>query len=91
MKNVSVVVSGAAAGDVREVTLLPGVTASDVLRDLQLDGYILSLEGSVQAFAAEESLYNKVVDHGKLRASPVADFPAIPSTARTSPPGLQDC
>jgi hypothetical protein len=73
MKNVSVIVSGAAAGDVREVSLLPGITAADVLRNLRLDGYLLSVEGSVTAFAAEEQIYDRVPDGGKLRATPISE------------------
>ena len=73
MKNVSVIVSGAAAGDVRELSLLPGITTADVLRNLNLGGYLLSLEGSSQAYAAEEQIYDRVPDGGKLRATPISE------------------
>lgn len=73
MKNVSVIVSGAAAGDIREVSLLPGITAADVLRNLRLDGYILSLEGSVHAFADLEQIFDLVPQGGKLRATPISE------------------
>lgn len=73
MKRVSVIVSGAAAGDVRDTDLLPGITAANVLEQLGLGGYILSLEGSAQAFAAEEQIYGAVPEGGKLRATPISD------------------
>lgn len=51
----------------------PGATAGDVLRELGLEGYLLSREGSAQAFANEENLYAAVDDGTKIRATPIAE------------------
>lgn len=69
-----VIVSGAPEGrNLKEITLEVGATAGDVIRSLGLNGYLLSLEGSAQAFASEEVIYDKVSEGGKFRASPIAE------------------
>jgi hypothetical protein len=73
MKNISVIVSGVPGGNIRDVTLQPGITAGDVLRALGLQGYLLSIEGSGQAFAAEEPIYDRFVEGGKARATPLSE------------------
>jgi hypothetical protein len=77
MKTVAVIISGAPAGEnLREVDIEPGTSAGDVLRALNLTGYILSREGSAQAFAAEEDIYGAVEQGGKVRCTPIAEVGA---------------
>lgn len=73
MKDV-VVVCGAQGeeGTKRDITLAPGSTAGDVLRQLGLDGYCLSREGESSRFANEEEIYPVVEAGSKLRAVPIA-------------------
>lgn len=74
MKTAAVIISGAPTGDnLREVEIQPGTNAGDVLRALNLPGYLLSKEGSAQAYAAEEDLYGSITNGDKLRATPVAE------------------
>lgn len=74
MKTVVVVISGLPSGEnVRETEIQPGTTAGDVLKALNLHGYLLSREGSSQAFAAEENIYDAVSEGEKLRSVPVAE------------------
>lgn len=74
MKTAAVIISGAPSGDnLRELELQAGTSAGDVLRALNLNGYLLSKEGSAQAFAAEEDIYGALADGDKLRATPVAE------------------
>jgi hypothetical protein len=73
MKRLAIIVSGAPPEQqLREVSVEPGVVAADVLRGLNLAGYLLSKEGSAQFFAAEEPIYDAVNDGDKLRATPSA-------------------
>lgn len=74
MKTAAIIISGLPAGDnLRELEIQAGTNAGDVLRALNLNGYLLSREGSAQAFAAEEDLYGAISDGDKLRATPVAE------------------
>lgn len=107
MKLATVVISALPPGkNTREVEIRPGSTAADVLRTLNLDGYLLSREGSAQSFAAEEVIYDAIRDGDKLRATPIAEVGAgfwqavlelfgvsdEPSKAlvRTRPPRIDD-
>ncbi|REJ71275.1 MAG: hypothetical protein DWQ34_00910 [Planctomycetota bacterium] len=77
MKTAAVIISGAPAGDnLRDIDVPPGSSAGDVLRTLDLNGYLLSKEGSAQAFAAEEDIYAAIQSGDKLRATPVAEVGA---------------
>jgi hypothetical protein len=75
MKRIAVIISGVPEDrSLRELEIQAGTTAGDVLRSLGLDGqYLLSREGSAQAFANEEEIYEVVPDGGKLRCTPVAE------------------
>lgn len=74
MKTVVVIVSGRPApGNIQEIDIQPGTTAGDVLNSLNLNGYLLSREGSAQAFAAEEEIYSVIEDGQKLRCTPIAE------------------
>lgn len=74
MKRAVVIVSGVPIGEnMREVEIPRGATAGDVLRSLNLQGYLLSNEGTLAYFADDECVYDKVAEGGKLRASPRAE------------------
>jgi len=67
-KNVTVVVAG--TGKRYDVALPPGATPNDVLRDLGLEGYSLSGDGSSDTFfGSDEDIYEKVKDGDKVWAS----------------------
>jgi hypothetical protein len=53
MKRIAVKVAGNTAGP-RDVMLNPGTTAAEILRELNLEGYLLSLPNSDRFFAATE-------------------------------------
>jgi hypothetical protein len=64
------------AGSEREpidVKLEPGTTCNEILTDLRLQGYLLSLPNSNRFFGNEEVLYGQVVDGDKLFATTPAD------------------
>jgi len=72
-KTVAVLISGAEQGkNLVEVTIERGTRVADILRKLNLDGFILSREGSGQYWANEETIYDAITDGDKLRATPVA-------------------
>jgi hypothetical protein len=72
-KALALIVSGAPEGQQHhDISIEPGTRAIDVLNQFNLQGYVLSREGSNQIFAAEEVLYNLVTEGDKIRASPVA-------------------
>lgn len=76
MKSAAVVISGAPEGDnIRDVEIQPGTTAGDLLRALNLSGYLLSREGSGQHFAEPEDIYSAIESSGftKFRATPQAE------------------
>lgn len=74
MKNLTVLISGAPEGqNLRDLEIDPGTSAGDVLQALDLDGYLLSRQGSAQTLAAEETIYDTVSNGDKLRATPVAE------------------
>src|SRR5262245_1181018 len=73
MKTLAVIISGAAGNNLREIEIQPGSSAGDALRALGLTDYLLSKEGSAQAYAVEEDIYAAVNDGDKLRATPVAE------------------
>jgi len=76
MKNVVLIVSGTGGQGFHEVELHEGITAGDTLRAAlgELgDQYLLSLEGSGQRFAAEELIYDRVPEGGKLRATAITE------------------
>ena len=67
-KDFTVVVAG--TGEPRDITIEPGTTAEDVLRALNLQGYILCTDGSSTTFLERrENIYPLVEDGAKLWAS----------------------
>jgi len=71
MKKLSVVIAG--SGQIRDVEIQPGTTASDILQQLSLTGYLLSRGPNEPFFAAAESVYDKVGDGEKIFASTKAE------------------
>jgi hypothetical protein len=67
MKKVCVSVVG--SGQLHEITIQPGTTAGDILRDLNLSDYLLSSSPSADFFPSSESVYEKVADGQKVFAS----------------------
>ena len=76
MRTATVLISGLPEGqNIRDIEVQPATTAGDVLRALNLTGYLLSEEGSNQHLAAEEDIYNAIPIDGacKFRATPIAE------------------
>lgn len=71
MKRLSVVVAG--TGQIRDIEIQPGTTASDVLRQLNLGDYLLSKGPNDPFFAQAESIFDKVADGEKIFASTKAE------------------
>lgn len=70
-KNLAVVVAGG-AGDIKDITIRPGTTAQDILREIDLEGYVLS-KGNEAPFGENENVYPLVQDGDKLYASTPAE------------------
>ena len=67
-KDLTVVV--AASGDRKDITIEPGTSAEDILAQLDLEGYVLSKDGSSASFfKAKDNIYPEVDDGQKLWAS----------------------
>ena len=71
MKKLSIVVAG--TGQIRDIQIEPGTTASDILNQLSLPDYLLSKGPNDPFFAAAESVYDKVSDGEKIFASTKAE------------------
>ena len=71
MKRVSVVIAG--TGQIRDLEIEAGTTASDVLSQLGLQDYLLSRGPNDPFFASAESIYDKVNDGEKIFASTKAE------------------
>lgn len=90
MKKICVSVVG--SGQLHEITIQPGTTAGDILRDLNLADYLLSKSPSAEFFAATESVYDKISDGEKVFASTKATvgtsfFDALLDLVRSVAPG----
>lgn len=78
MKSLTVLISGAPQGDnLKDLEIESGTTAGDVLRALNLRGFLLSRAESAQAFSEEECIWHHVNEGDKLRATPIAEVGAI--------------
>ena len=71
-KNLAVVVAGS-GGEIKDITIRPGTTARDILRDTGLEGYVLSRGASEAPFGENENVYSLVRDGDKLYASTPAE------------------
>jgi hypothetical protein len=73
MKRIAVKVAGSEQG-LHDITIKPGTTASDILTQLNLQGYLLSTgPDSSHFFGDDELVYPNVTDGGKLWATTPAD------------------
>jgi hypothetical protein len=64
------------AGSTREpqnLTIQPGTTASDIVRQLGLTGYLLCAKGSETYFGDDENVYEQVSSGALLYATTPAD------------------
>jgi hypothetical protein len=68
MKQIAIKVAGNESAPY-DVDLLPGQTAEEVLKGLNLQGFRLSFPNSTKFFGNEEVLYPLVVDGDKLQAT----------------------
>ncbi len=75
MKKLSVVVAG--TGQIRDVEIQAGTSAGDVLRQLNLNDYLLSKGPNEPFLAAAETIYDKVKDGEKVFASTKAEVGTI--------------
>ena len=72
-KKLAVLISGAPEGsNLRDLEIEPGTTTRDVLKALNLEGYLLSRQDDMQPLAPLENVYESVPDGAKLLASPPA-------------------
>lgn len=68
MKKITVVI--AESGKFNDLEILPGTTASDVLKTIGLpDGYVLSSGKGQEPFGKDENIYDAVTDGAKVYAS----------------------
>jgi hypothetical protein len=73
MKRIAVKVAGSEREPL-DTTIKPGTTASDILNQLNLPGYLLSTSaGSSQFFGEDEVVYPVVRDGDKLYATTPAE------------------
>src|ERR1700746_1137251 len=69
-KDIVVSIAGAPPGqNLRELSILPGSTAADILNTVNLPGYLLSPLGTSRFFASDENVYAAVEPGAKLVAS----------------------
>jgi hypothetical protein len=71
MKRLAVVVLG--TGQIHDVQIEPGTTAGEVLRQLNLQSYMMSKGQNEPFFANAETIYDKVNDGEKLFCSTKAE------------------
>ena len=76
MKTVAIKVAGTEQEPL-DIQIQPGQTAGEVLRQLSLQGYILSFPNSNRFFGNEEPIYSQVVDGDKLVATTPAQVGSL--------------
>jgi hypothetical protein len=67
MKSMAVKIAGSEREPL-DLTIKPGTSAADILAQLNLQGYVLSLKGSNNFFSNDEIVYSQVVDGDLLYA-----------------------
>jgi len=74
VKQIAVKVAGSEDREPLDVTIKPGTTTSDVLTQLNLEGYLLSTgPNSRQFFGDDEVIYPLIEDGSKLYATTPAE------------------
>lgn len=71
MKRIAVVV--VASGQIHDLTINPGTTAREILREIGLEDYNLSRQNESHPFALDQGVYEAVIDGEKLQASTKVD------------------
>ena len=71
MKAVVVIVAG--SGQAHDLSIQPGTTASDILKQVGLQGYVLSKDRGQHIFGEKENVYPEVDDGEKLFAASKTD------------------
>jgi len=69
----SIVVITAGTGNHTDLSIEPGTTANDILKQLNLNGYVLSKDSGQHVFGASENVYANVDDGEKLHAASKTD------------------
>ena len=67
MKNLSIVVAG--SGEIKDLSIKPGTKVSDIIRDAELSGYVLSKNSEEKPFNQDDEIYPMVEDGQKIYAS----------------------
>jgi len=75
MKRVAVRIAGSTRPP-QDITVQPGTTAADILRQLGLEGYLLSAKGSETYYGDTEVVYPSLVDGDLLLATTPAEVGA---------------
>jgi len=70
-QNISVVVAG--SGTIKDITINPGTTVNDILTQLDLTGYHLTMGEGQAPFNEGDNVYTQVKDGDKLFASTDAE------------------
>ena len=71
MKRVAVIV--VASGKIHDLTINPGTTAREILREINLENYNLFRQNEPNPFGLEENVYVAVQDGEKLNATARVD------------------
>ena len=69
----SIVVITAGTGNHSDLTIEAGTTASDILKQLNLTGYVLSKDSGQHVFGESENVYANVDDGEKLHVASKTD------------------
>ncbi|MGP8321427.1 MAG: hypothetical protein ACT6FE_03765 [Methanosarcinaceae archaeon] len=71
MKQIVVITAG--TGENSDLSIEAGTTSSDILKQLNLSGYVLSKDNGQHVFGATENVYKEVDDGEKLHVASKAD------------------
>ena len=71
MKQIVVITAG--TGNHTDLTIEAGTTASDILKQLNLTGYVLSKDSGQHVFGESENVYANVDDGEKLHVASKTD------------------
>jgi hypothetical protein len=72
MKRITVAIAGSTRPQ-QELTISPGTTSADILRQLGLTGYLLSIKGADSYLGDEENVYEQVSSGALLYATTPAE------------------
>jgi len=75
MKQIVVITAG--TGNHTDLTIEAGTTASDILKQLNLSGYVLSKDNGQHVFGESENVYANVDDGEKLHIATKTDVGII--------------